>query len=171
MKYDLIVNSMLTKKHINNIYHFDEELDDISAVSSEITDEFLEENIEFDLSLNGIPIPVYIWGDFDYFLDGFQDFINFLFCEEELNYTYELYGQGIETTIGFIKKNNVINVTESKFLKSNYDIQLQELQYDSKIFYNKLKRLVYELLPGLTITDLYKDFEFNVETKINFSQN
>ncbi len=166
MKCDLVLKGQLSKIFINKNFVYDNELDDFSSISSDISNIFSDENIEFSLKLNGVILPVEMWSDFPYFLDDFSDYIDFLFLEDINSFAYYLSNQGIETNIGFHQNEDKVNITEKIFLKSSYSISLKELQKDIILFFDKLMELIENLIPNMKNNIWFRDWEEKIKYTI-----
>lgn len=165
MKYKLIKNLDFTKLNDIQNFSYNEEFDDISSISSDVALFLNRSKILFNLQLDNLEIPVEAWGDFQYFMDGFKDYVKFLFKNEN-SFQYELYGQGIETIIYFFSIKDEVTIKEDKFLKRSYLIKKKELQQDAIIFFDYFNYLLGDTLPNLRFNSFFLSWEKDVRNII-----
>ncbi|UZR97686.1 hypothetical protein [Chondrinema litorale] len=167
MKYSLLKSGLNSKNYTyNKTFQYDKELDDISSLSSDIANALCDLNYKFNLSLNGKIIPVEIWGDLPYFIDGFSDYMKFIFVQKECQYDYSLSEQGTETIIKLQLNEEDVMISEDNFLKGKYAVPIKELQDDALLFFTELLKVVQDIIPNILLTDLFKSWEEEVRDSL-----
>ncbi|MEL6635561.1 MAG: hypothetical protein AAFW73_13895 [Bacteroidota bacterium] len=160
MRYFLENTDRLQSSDATFIY--DPELSDFSSVSSDIAHFLKEQKVIFKLELNGISIPVGLWGDFPYFLDAFEGYAEFLFDDETDDYSIFLLEQGIETVIHLDKLDKHTRISEHKFLRGTYLKPLESLKSDATNFFYHLNELVEQNIPSVAREHLYTTWKENL---------
>ena len=149
MKYYLKKSRVISFSDINYFEpSYDEELDDISSISSDIYNIFNDCDIEFYLFLDNIKLPINVIAGLGYFIDGFEDYFLFLFTEEK-EYMYWIPDQGIETNIYFDKKEDIVIIREFIYLNGEFKRNLSVLRKDAIVFLDQLSIYVNELSPNI----------------------
>lgn len=161
MKYELILDTEVRINESHRIFNYDDELDDISSISADISDYFKASGVQFNLYLNDRSVPFEIWGDFPCFLDDFSCYIDFLFGSKE-SFTYELLGGGNEMLISMDSQNDQVLIDESRFVTQPYLVDKSALKVNAVLFMDSLNFVLGKGLPNLRFHPWYIEWDIGI---------
>ncbi|BDD09355.1 hypothetical protein FUAX_17870 [Fulvitalea axinellae] len=167
MKYRLNIESLSQLEPCKKSFDYDSEYDDFSSISSDISDVLHEMGVVFQLQVDNVEIPIFIWGDFEYFLDGFYEYAGFLFSNQKSEFMFELLEQGIETQVCFSIEDDRVKVSEENFYMGSYYVKMNELRSDFKRFFKEFISLIDLLIPGISLHTWFKQWREGIQSIIN----
>jgi hypothetical protein len=147
----------------SSLYDYDDELDNMISVFSDLTRAFSDRGIIFILSINNVVYQT-MEVEFSIFLESFCELVAFIQDQSINRYELDFYEQGINYTLMFEKVSNEyysLQFTDRNipgFVPVCMEGSLLGLQLMLLTFYTRFTFLANKVCPAISKTKLYTEW-------------